>query len=140
MLQLLLYIFCVLGGGGVLAGFCFDPPTHFYSTPPSLFLPTMPRQNLRPTSRFGCAVIGSTSYSSAATKTNSTSYSSAAHDANDSRTYRLGAAAVDKLVYNLAAVVSGVGAVGFAKKRNLKGGNYTVFLNRSTKRFCPAAT
>ena len=46
----------------------------------------------------------------------------AAHDASGSRTYRLGTAAVDNLVYNLAAVVSGVGAVGFAKKRKLKGG------------------
>jgi hypothetical protein len=39
-----------------------------------------------------------------------------------SRTCRLGTAAVDNLVYDLAAVESGVGAVGFAKKRKLKGG------------------
>jgi hypothetical protein len=62
-------------------------------------------------------------------------YRKEGNDTTGFKHYALGSSAVDKLVYNLAAVVSGIGPLGFTKKLKRKtGGDHYCLSARDDKR------
>jgi hypothetical protein len=62
-------------------------------------------------------------------------YRKEGNDTTGFKHYALGLSAVDKLVYNLAAVVSGIGPLGFTKKlRRKTGGDHYCLSARGDKR------